>query len=154
VRGLSFSRFLELQVEEVVKKRKKARAIASAAIGLAVYIIIVVLAILLSPFISFYERVLTLVLGAMAGALTSVAYYMLETYPTFPESFMVYGEVVGDTSQLIGVDVPITAEMMRNGAIEISDFAKRHRVDKSVVVSRIIELEKAGILKVNRIEAT
>ena len=151
---MSFGRFLEAQVEEIVKKRKRARAIASAAIGLAVFIIIVVLTILLSPFIVFYERVLTLILGAMAGALTSLAYYMLETYPTFPESFIVYGEVVGDASQLVGVDVHLASEIARKGAIEISDFAKRYRIDKSLVISRIIELEKAGILKINRIELT
>ena len=150
---MSVGRFLEAQVEEIVKKRKRARAVASAAIGITVFIIVVVLTILLSPLISYYERVLTLLLGAVAGALTSLAYYMLETYPTIPESFVVYGEIVGDSSQLAGIDAFIASETRRSGAVEVNDLAKRLRVDKSVVVSRIIELERAGILRISRVEA-
>lgn len=148
------SRFLEFQVLEIAEKRKRARAIASLAMGAAIYLIIVVVTILLSRFISFQEQILVLALGAVAGALISLAYYMLETYPSLPGSFTVYGEVRGDASQLTGLDAAIASEFTRNGAIEVGDFARRYGVDKSVVVARIIELEKAGIIRVNGVEAS
>jgi len=150
---MSVASLLNIQIEEIVKKRKRSRAVAALAIGLMVYLIVLIMVLILSTFIPPTAQLYAIILGALAGASGGTAFYLLESYPKVPEDFIIYGEVTGDTAGLAGLDLYLVGQLARQGAIDIADFAKRNNVDKTLVVSRIISLENQGVIRVNNIKA-
>ncbi len=150
---MSAASLLDLQVEEIVKKRKRTRAIVAVSLALTVYLVVLATVILLSPFVPYITQLYVILIGAIAGASAGTAFYMMESYPTIPENFVVYGRITGDTSMLMGIDAYITSDISSKGSVDVASFAQRHHVDKSLVVSRILALEKAGLMRVSKVKA-
>ena len=150
---MSVASLLNIQIEEIIKKRKQSRAVAALAIGIMIYLIVLIMVLILSTFIPPMAQLYAIILGALAGASGGMAFYLLENYPRVPENFIIYGEVTGDTSGLTGLDVYLVSQLARQGAIDVVDFARSNNVDKTLVVSRIISLENQGVIRVNNIKA-
>jgi len=149
---MAISSLLDVQVREIVKKRKRIRAIVATSLALTVYLVVLATVILLSPFVPYTTQLYVVIIGALAGVSAGIAFYMMESYPAIPENFVVHGKIVGNVVGLAGIDAYLVSQLSSKGSIDVSSLAKRYKIDKSLIVSRILALERAGVIQVDRVE--
>ncbi len=142
---------ISLQLEDIIKKRKKTRAVSSLAIGVAVYLFIIVMVMLMSAFLPLLTITYVLIIGALAGAATGIAFYLVESYPELKSDFEVEAQLLNGSKSLSGVDAALVNEIARRGVINIKEFSQRTGIDKFTIIARLNMLERAGIIKIKNV---